>query len=91
MTPLWRSVKGNEPGCGSNRSNMFHPMHLHGHAFQVRAAGAGAGPGKDTVNVLPMHTVVVDLVADNPGQWVVHCHNLYHQQAGMMSVLSYRT
>ncbi len=73
-----------------NRSMMFHPIHLHGHTFQVRAADQGVGPRKDTVNVLPMQTVTVDFVADNPGQWVVHCHNLYHQQAGMMSVLSYR-
>ncbi len=64
-------------------------MHLLGHTFRVRAAGAGAGSRKDTVKVLPMHTVVVNVVADNPGQWVLHCHNLYHQQAGTMTVLSY--
>lgn len=75
----------------TNRSRMFHPMHLHGHTFQVRTTPNGVGPRKDTVNVLPMQTVVADLAADNPGQWVVHCHNLYHQEAGMMTVLSYRT
>ena len=75
----------------TNRSGMVHPMHLHGHTFQVRATPDGRGPRKDTVNVLPMQTVTVDLIADNPGQWLVHCHNLYHQQAGMMTVLSYRT
>ncbi|GAC1398752.1 MAG: multicopper oxidase MmcO [Mycobacterium sp.] len=75
----------------TNRTRMFHPMHLHGHTFQVRANPDGTGPRKDTVNVLPMHTVVADFIADNPGQWVVHCHNLYHQENGMMTVLSYRT
>ncbi len=75
----------------TNRSTMFHPMHLHGHTFQVRATADSAGPRKDTVNVLSMHTTAVDFVADNPGQWVLHCHNLYHQEGGMMTVLSYRT
>jgi multicopper oxidase len=71
-----------------NRSMMFHPMHLHGHTFQVRD-GAQPGPRKDTVVVRPMQRVTVDLDAGNPGQWVVHCHNAYHQEAGMMTTLSY--
>lgn len=71
-----------------NRTRMFHPMHLHGHTFQVRAAG-GTGPRKDTVLVLPSRTVEVDFVADNPGQWLTHCHNVYHGEAGMMTVVSY--
>ncbi|HJU02969.1 MAG TPA: multicopper oxidase domain-containing protein, partial [Actinomycetes bacterium] len=71
-----------------NRSMMFHPMHLHGHTFQVRN-GSQSGPRKDTVLVGPMQRVAVDLDADNPGQWVVHCHNAYHQEAGMMTTLSY--
>ena len=72
-----------------NRSMMWHPMHLHGHTFQV-VAGAGAGPRKDTSIVAPMRTVEVDFDTDNPGQWMLHCHNVYHGEAGMMSVLSYR-
>jgi FtsP/CotA-like multicopper oxidase with cupredoxin domain len=56
-----------------NRSMMFHPMHLHGHTFQLRD-GAQPGPRKDTVVVRPMRRVTVDPEADNPGQWVVHCH-----------------
>jgi len=71
-----------------NQSMMFHPMHLHGHTFQVRGQG-GAGPRKDTVLVLPMQTVEVDFDADNPGQWLTHCHNLYHGESGMMTVTSY--
>jgi multicopper oxidase len=72
----------------ANQSMMFHPVHLHGHSFQVQTRG-GAGPRKDTVIVRPMEQFAVDLTADNPGQWMLHCHNLYHQQAGMMTTLSY--
>ena len=72
----------------TNSTTMFHPMHLHGHTFQVRSA-TGRGPRKDTVMVLPGETVTADLVADNPGQWLVHCHNVYHGEAGMMTALSY--
>ncbi len=71
-----------------NRSMMFHPMHLHGHTFQVRD-GHRPGPRKDTVVVRPMRRVTVDLETANPGQWMIHCHNAYHQQAGMMTTLSY--
>ncbi|GAA3164500.1 multicopper oxidase family protein [Blastococcus jejuensis] len=71
-----------------NRSMMFHPMHVHGHTFAV-ADRAGRGLRKDTINVLPMQTVTVDLEADNPGQWLVHCHNIYHGELGMMTALSY--
>lgn len=69
-----------------NRSMMFHPMHLHGHTFGLVDGGAR----KDTVIVRPMQSLEVDLDADNPGQWALHCHNIYHAEAGMMAVLSYR-
>ena len=60
-----------------------------GHTFQVRPAGDRIGPRKDTVLVLPGATVDVDFDADNPGQWLTHCHNIYHGEAGMMTVVSY--
>jgi multicopper oxidase len=72
----------------ANQSMMFHPVHLHGHSFQIHAT-TRPGPRKDTVIVRPMQQLAVDLVADNPGQWMLHCHNLYHQQAGMMTTLTY--
>ena len=72
-----------------NESMMFHPMHLHGHTFAL-AGQAGPGIRKDTINVLPMETLAVDFQADNPGQWLVHCHNIYHGELGMMTVVSYR-
>jgi len=73
----------------TNQTTMFHPMHLHGHTFQVVAPGGAAGPRKDSLIVRPRETILVDFDADNPGQWLIHCHNLYHQAAGMHSVLSY--
>lgn len=69
-----------------NQTMMFHPMHVHGHTF---ALGDG-GPRKDTVIVTPHQTVTVDLDADNPGQWMTHCHNIYHAETGMMINLAYR-
>lgn len=71
-----------------NRTMMFHPMHLHGHTFQVLNSTAD-GARKDTVIVPPMGGVTVDVVADNPGQWLLHCHNGYHAETGMFTTLSY--
>jgi multicopper oxidase len=68
-----------------NTTTMWHPMHLHGHTFQINSTG----PRKDTVAVLPKQTVTCDFDADNPGQWMVHCHNSYHLEAGMMGVVRY--
>ena len=76
-----------------NDSMMFHPMHLHGHTFQVQGAGGPlARKGlarKDTVLVPPQATVVADFDTDNPGNWITHCHNEYHLEAGMATYLQY--
>ena len=75
-----------------NHSMMYHPMHLHGHTFQVRSIDGqqvASGARKDTVLVKPMTTVTVDVLADNPGNWALHCHNLYHMERGMMTVVKY--
>ena len=71
-----------------NRTMMWHPMHLHGHSFQVDN-GTGRGPFKDTVMVEPMKGLSFDFLADNPGDWFFHCHNVYHQEAGMARVVNY--
>ncbi|MEU1127450.1 multicopper oxidase family protein [Streptomyces sp. NPDC005899] len=74
-----------------NRTPMWHPLHLHGHTFGLSGAGGGASPGarKDTAVLLPRRSLTVDLDADNPGLWMLHCHNVYHAEAGMMTVLGY--
>jgi FtsP/CotA-like multicopper oxidase with cupredoxin domain len=71
-----------------NHTMMPHPIHLHGHTFQLGPAG-GTGPRKDTVLFPPMGGVDADLVADNPGDWILHCHNAYHAETGMMTRLDY--
>ena len=68
-----------------NDTEMWHPMHIHGHTFQIGETGAR----KDTVIVLPKETVTVQFDADNPGQWLFHCHNAFHAERGMMGVFSY--
>jgi FtsP/CotA-like multicopper oxidase with cupredoxin domain len=73
-----------------NATPMWHPMHLHGHAFTVLGAdGAGDGALKDTAIVLPGRGLTVDFDAGNPGLWMYHCHNVYHAESGMMTVLGY--
>jgi FtsP/CotA-like multicopper oxidase with cupredoxin domain len=70
----------------ANTTTMYHPMHIHGHTFQL----GPAGPRKDTVIVKPGQQVACDFNAANPGEWMTHCHNLYHApQGGMMAMLSY--
>ena len=74
-----------------NHSMMAHPMHLHGHHFQVVELNGKrlSGALRDTVLVPPMATVTVAFDADNPGRWLYHCHNLYHMMSGMMSEVVY--
>ncbi|WP_252375091.1 MULTISPECIES: multicopper oxidase family protein [unclassified Nonomuraea] len=71
-----------------NQSPMWHPMHLHGHTFQLRARKR-YGPRKDTVNIKPRERLHIDVHAGNPGEWMFHCHNLYHQEQGMMGAIGY--
>jgi FtsP/CotA-like multicopper oxidase with cupredoxin domain len=75
----------------NNTTTMWHPMHLHGHTFQIIKPDGSRGARKDTTIVLPNQRVSVALVADNPGIWMLHCHNTYHQEAGMMTSLNYNT
>ncbi len=76
-----------------NRTDMSHPIHLHGHPFQVVAIDdtALAGAVRDTVLVPVGGSVTVAFAADNPGHWAFHCHNLYHMAAGMMTSVRYET
>lgn len=73
-----------------NDSMMTHPIHLHGHFFEVVNGQPGPHPRKHTVNVLPGGVVKLDLTADAPGDWAFHCHMLLHMHAGMMRVVTVR-
>jgi FtsP/CotA-like multicopper oxidase with cupredoxin domain len=73
-----------------NETAWWHPMHLHGHSFRVIRRNGKANPlreWRDTVLVPPREAVEIALVADNPGDWMFHCHVTDHQEAGMMSVI----
>ncbi|MCP1675393.1 FtsP/CotA-like multicopper oxidase with cupredoxin domain [Natronocella acetinitrilica] len=73
-----------------NRTSWHHPIHLHGHVFQVLGRdGEAATPveWRDTVLMNPLERVRIAFVADNPGDWMFHCHVLEHQEAGMMGVV----
>ena len=77
----------------TNMSMMAHPMHLHGHHFQVVAIDGKriAGAVRDTVLIPPRRAVTIAVDASNPGQWAFHCHHLYHMATGMMSTFGYQT
>ncbi|WP_127354712.1 multicopper oxidase family protein [Actinacidiphila soli] len=70
-----------------NDTTMWHPMHLHGHTYQL----GHSGPRKDTAIVLPKKKLSVFFDADNPGEWLLHCHNAYHGEAGMMALVAYQS
>lgn len=72
-----------------NMSMMSHPMHLHGHHFQVVALNGRkvAGARRDTVLVPPMASVTVAFDAGEPADWMLHCHHMGHLATGMMTVL----
>ncbi|OMG60582.1 copper resistance system multicopper oxidase [Brevundimonas sp. ZS04] len=74
-----------------NDTMMAHPIHLHGHFFELVTGGPdGHQPLKHTVNVAPGGKVSFDLTADNPGDWAFHCHLLMHMHAGMFNVVTIR-
>ncbi len=74
----------------TNETMWWHPMHLHGHAFRVisrNGAPTRHREWQDTVLVAPREKVDIAFVADNPGDWMFHCHILEHQESGMMGVI----
>lgn len=73
-----------------NETAWWHPMHLHGHSFLVASRNGTPNPRRewsDTVLVPPKETVDIAFVADNPGNWMLHCHVMDHQMSGLMTVL----
>lgn len=73
-----------------NDTMMAHPIHLHGHFFELVTGHGDHGPRKHTVIVQPGGMVTWDFTADNPGDWAFHCHLLYHMHAGMMRTFAVR-
>jgi FtsP/CotA-like multicopper oxidase with cupredoxin domain len=70
-----------------NDTEWWHPMHLHGHVFRVLSRNGRPNIRRewlDTVLMAPRERVEIAFVADNPGDWMFHCHILEHQQGGMM-------
>ncbi|MGH6797146.1 MAG: multicopper oxidase family protein [Roseiarcus sp.] len=74
-----------------NQTPMPHPMHLHGHEFQVVEIDGDRFPGavRDTILVTPGRRVAVAFDAENPGWWALHCHLLYHLEGGMFTTIGY--
>ena len=70
-----------------NMSMMAHPMHLHGHGFQVVGVGMDriSGAVRDTVHVPPMNMVTVAVDAGEAARWMLHCHHMAHLATGMMT------
>ncbi|QXQ06908.1 copper resistance system multicopper oxidase [Sphingosinicellaceae bacterium] len=73
-----------------NDTMMAHPIHLHGHFFELVTGHGDHAPRKHTVIVQPGGKVSWDLTADAVGDWAFHCHLLYHMHAGMMRTVSVR-
>jgi FtsP/CotA-like multicopper oxidase with cupredoxin domain len=73
-----------------NNTAFHHPIHLHGHSFRVMSRNVVPTrlmEWRDTVLVAPKERVEIAFVADNPGDWMIHCHILDHQAAGMMATV----
>ncbi len=90
--PLFQMAKGKSYVIRMENQTAFdHPIHLHGHTFQVLARN---GEGlkhlelRDTVMIRPRQRIDIGFVADNPGRWMLHCHILSHVQAGMGGVVT---
>ncbi len=72
-----------------NASAFAHPVHIHGHTFKLLSCDKQDRPvhHTDTLLMLPGETAEVAFIADNPGNWMFHCHVIEHQETGMMSYL----
>lgn len=76
-----------------NMSMQDHPIHLHGHSFRLTQIGGqtlAAPLIKDVVDVRPMERASLEFVADNPGNWMLHCHKPMHMDGGMATLVRYQ-
>jgi FtsP/CotA-like multicopper oxidase with cupredoxin domain len=74
-----------------NNTMMNHPMHLHGHFFRVLNKYGDSSPLKHTIDVPPFENRTIEFLANEPGEWMLHCHNVYHLNSGMARVVKYST
>jgi plastocyanin len=77
-----------------NAGSLAHPIHLHGHLFKIVATDGNPVPKdaqltKDTVLIAPGERYDIELIADNPGVWMLHCHIENHAANGMMTLIEY--
>ncbi|WP_186576969.1 multicopper oxidase family protein [Aquibacillus kalidii] len=76
-----------------NMSPENHPMHFHGHHFSIVSINGQtlSEPwiSKDTINVKPMQQISIAFKADNPGDWIFHCHQVHHADSGLITYLTY--
>jgi FtsP/CotA-like multicopper oxidase with cupredoxin domain len=73
-----------------NQTAWFHPIHVHGHSFRLLSRKGRALSRRDladTTLLAPRETAEIAFVADNPGDWMFHCHVLEHQATGMMATI----
>jgi len=91
MEPLLTLKKGRSYVLSlDNQTAWHHPIHLHGHSFRVLSRNGRPtryGEWLDTVLLDPQDRAEIAFVADNPGDWMFHCHILEHQEGGMMGIL----
>jgi FtsP/CotA-like multicopper oxidase with cupredoxin domain len=91
MPPLLTFKRGSSVMLNiRNTTAWWHPMHLHGHSFHILNRNGRRVPHRqlgDTVLLAPKDVVECAFVADNPGDWMLHCHVMNHQVTGLMTVL----
>ena len=91
MPPLFQIARGRSCVLDfRNATAWWHPMHLHGHSFRVLDRDGRPEPHDvcgDTVLVRPRERVRVGFVANNPGDWMLHCHVMEHQVGGLMTII----
>ena len=73
-----------------NTTMMEHPIHLHGHFFRVLNGQGDYAPLKHTLSMAALQTQSIEVLAVEPGRWLMHCHNLYHMMAGMARAVRYQ-
>ena len=75
----------------NNQTMMHHPMHLHGHFFRVLTKQGKFSPLKHTVDVPPMESLIIEFDPEEEGDWIFHCHVLYHMMGGMSRIFSHNS